>query len=288
MKKHLTLSLSILLGLAACKKDAKVSTPKVTPATGTHKTVNTVMPDYVDLTLIPRAPGQDFDTYRGYWNDCGIEVRGPVIYNTQKYPTLVNGVPVSTMSLTTYDGNSTVNYSNTGPDGSVFAVTQMYMGSTDFAQFHTDVKAYLQASDDYFAGGLQGAPPILASYVKDHYTNASSTKTYVGKLIRVTTGSHLAVAKFDYVLPPAAAPAILPLPRAAIIADGVDPHKSYQLIGANGKITEAAVAIDDFANGGRVIATGSYTHTGGQFQYWGTIITADGREIKFNDHGSLD
>jgi hypothetical protein len=215
-------------------------------------------------------------------------VRGPLIYNTQKYPTLVNGVPVSSMSITTYDGTSGVDYSNTGPDGSVFAVTQVYMGYTDFAAFHADVKSYLQASDIYQSSGNAGSPPILSSFVKDSYTTASSSKTYVGKLIRVTTGSHLAVAKFDYVLPAPSVAPILPLPRAAIIQDGVDSHKSYQLYGRDGKITFAYAAIDDVAGGGRAVASGSYTYISGQFHYWGTVLTSDNRELKFDLTGSLD
>jgi hypothetical protein len=61
------LILLVALGFTACKKESQKESAAVAgPKTDSHKIVNTIQPDYVDLTLIPRSPGQDFDTYRGY------------------------------------------------------------------------------------------------------------------------------------------------------------------------------------------------------------------------------
>jgi len=284
MKKNLLLPLFALLSLAACKKDAeKQPLTSADPKTDSHKTINTVMPTYVDLTLVPRQAGENFDTYQGYWNDCGIKVRGPLVYNAQKYPTLVNGVPVSSMSITTFDGTSAVDYSNTGPDGSVFAVTQVYMGYTDFAGFRSDLNLYFNALDIYNQTDRSGPQPLISDAVKDSYTTSSSAKTYVGKLIRVTTGSNLAIATYNYALPTSTTPSIQPL-GDAVWTDPLD-NKQYLLHGDHGVVTSCQAIVNGVASGSTLNVSGSYTANtpnSQNFHIWGSLIRANGSAVNFN------
>ncbi len=139
--------LTLFLALTSCKKETKISTNAAsTDNTSKLKTNTLPAPTYVDLALVARKPGENFDTYHATFHGSSIYLIGPLVYDQAKYPNLVNGVPGFGQSM--YGDNyATVDYQNTGPDGNVFGGTQGTMSVTDLSAYHKDLESYFKAVD---------------------------------------------------------------------------------------------------------------------------------------------
>jgi hypothetical protein len=209
-----------------------------------------------------------------------------------KYPTLVNGVPVVMSNISTYDGTSWLTAVNTGNDGNVFEVTQVYLGGLPSTGFQVDYDTYIQDWTTYFLNGSIGPAPQLSVVLKTTYSAGGNQQTFTGKLIRVTTGSNLAIAPVTYPLPTASpVPPTIPNLGNAVISDPLNVHSTYLLNGVGGNITYANPGIDGVSNGSiKAVAIGSYTNTAGTeiFHYWGTIERSDGTFFSFNVTQSTD
>ena len=278
MKKQLILSgiiALIFLGSSCQKEKAK----QVSTTNQADKLkVNTLpVPTYVDLALIPRQPGEDFDTYLATFHGSSIYFVGPPVYDQAKYPNLVNGVPVFAKSM--YGDNyATIDFENSGINGNVFGGTQGTMSITDFGAYHKDLENYFKAVDTWATTGMVGPDPLIYNYVKQSYpTSSGGILFFTGKVIRVTTGTHLAFADINYPLPGPTANSVPDL--SIIVADNNNPHISYLLKGKNGQITSVKSGVDNnFIGGATLSASGTYIHTSGTGIYTvkATIIRPDG------------
>jgi len=274
MKKNLILSLCMLVGLAACQKENKgvTSAPKV-KLTAKHDA--SLPPAYTDMTLMSDG------SYEAVWNGCSIKVTGTPAWDRVKYPTLTNGVPVQTSDLGTYDPSNWIDYANTGSDGNVFLVSQIQISlvSTNTSGFLYDLANYIGIFDQWITNGLNPATePKLSDYVKDSYTvtsGASQVNTYTGKLIRVTTGSHLAIATMSYPLPTAQTVPGNPLTGGTIYDASYNQY--YSMKGSYNVLTSATQNLANHP------VSGTYKlGTGGVYTLIGTIIRADGTNFNFN------
>jgi hypothetical protein len=278
MKKTSIIALAMILSLAACKKDA--STVNTSGSAITLKQRNLVVNNsYTDMVLLPRNPGENFDTYSAGWNSMNVKVYGPLSWNSQLYPTLANGVPLVGASITT-DENSSISVENSGPDGNVFEGTQGVLGFGSLNDFQTDIDKYYAADAAFYAAGSVGVPPAIGDYVMNSYT-ASETISFTGKLIRVTTGSGVAIASIGYPLPTAVKSTGLPSTYFYINDPDQVNHVNvkYALYGTNGSCTQGTIENTSTA----IVVTGSYTYLGnGVFQFWGTVIRTDGTSFSFN------
>ncbi len=284
--KKLFLPVIVLLLFAACKKDTSniSNTTASKPLFGSTFTTDVAQPTYTDMVLAPRKPGENFDTYFAQWNSCGIEVKGPLAWNTLKYPTLQNGVPVVMSTISTYDGTSSLDGFNTGTDGNVFEVTQIFFGGLPSTGFQSDYDGYVQALDNWYANGSVGTEPTLSNALKTTYTAGGKVQTFTGKLIRVTTCSNLAIAPVTYPLPSPVAYPVPNLGNPIVVDSAINVHSNYLLFGTNGNITYAFHGTDGIFDGStKIAASGSYTTTigTGVFTFIGTIIRADGTIFQF-------
>ncbi len=264
----------MLVALAACQKENKgvTSAPKV-KLTAKHDA--SLPPAYTDLTLMSDG------SYEGVWNACGIRVTNPA-WDQVKYPSLVNGVPVTAESMTTYDGSSSIDAANTGTSGNVFQVSKIIgslvytaFNSTDF---HSGISNYSAAVKAWISGGQHGAVPDISTYILDTYTKTVGTdmvKTYTGKLIRVATGSHLAIATLSYALP--SANSVNPDAMSVSIYDPADPQYPYSVHSSYHVITSATKANINYNATGTMVPG-----SGGVIAVTGTIIRADGTTFEFN------
>ncbi|TWJ03585.1 hypothetical protein JN11_01131 [Mucilaginibacter frigoritolerans] len=279
MKKTTIIALAMLLGLSACKKDA--STINQAPSAQVKARSLVVSHNYVDLTLMPRAAGQNYDTYQGVWQGLQVTVLGPLSWNIQQYPTLVNGVPLVGASVSTSIGSdSYISEQNSGPDGNVFAGSEGVLEGGNYAQFQASLDNYYQALDNYFDANASGTPPLIGDYVNTSYSSVPGFVVFTGKLIRVTTGSNVAIADIGYPLPTASTTTI---PSTNFyISDPDQVHYAsvnYALYGSNGVCKNATIENSSTV----VVISASYTYLGnGIFQFWGTIIRTDGTSFSFN------
>ena len=271
MKKNLFLALAMLVGFSACQKENQKTNSVNTPALGARHL--SLAPAYTDMTL--NSDG----SYTAYWNDCLIRVTSPA-WDQVKYPTLANGVPVLAGTLTTYDGTSSVDVANSGVDGNVFQVTQRYGLLSEFNSdaFNSDFASYGSAIQTWMGNGANPSTrPHIENYIKDTYTMTVGTdqvKTYTGKLIRVTTGSHLAIATVSYALPTATT-----VPGNPITAGIYDAayNKTYALTGSYNQLTSAKINYTSY------VISGTYRVDYGLGRALaGTIIRADGTKFDFN------
>lgn len=275
MKKNLILSLCVLVGLAACQKENKGVTSNTSKAkfnlTSNHDV--SLPPAYTDLTLMPDG------SYEGYWNSCGIKITGNPAWDELKYPSLVNGVPVTAVNFSTYDGSSSIDYVNSGADGNVFQVSQIQVSLSEFnaSGFNSDLGTYWGALDTWVSGGQVGTAPAIGTYVKDTYTTTvggNQVKTYTGKLIRVTTGSHLAIATQSYPLPTAT---VVPGNPINYSIHDTAYNQNYTVSGSYNELTSAKINSTSYA------VSGTYkTTVGVGSTLVGTIIRADGTQWNFN------
>lgn len=277
MKKNLILLFCMSVGLTACQKENASTTS--TEKTNFHlKSIHdaTLPPTYTDLTLMSDG------SYQGVWNSCSIKVTHPS-WDQVKYPTLQNGVPVVAEGMSTYDGSSWIDASNTGTSGNVFQVSQI-IGSLAYTafnstDFHSDIAKYATAVNTWISGGQLGPIPDISTYVMGTYTTTvgtSQVKTYTGKLIRVTTGSHLAIANMSYPLPAANT-----VPTNQLTFNITDPStgQSYAVKGSHDVLTSAT----EYGTTTSRTITGTYTiDSVGNITAIGTIIRADGTTFNFN------
>jgi hypothetical protein len=217
-------------------------------------------------------------SYTAYWNDCLIRVTNPA-WDQVKYPTLVNGVPVLAGSLNTYDGTSSVDVANSGFDGNVFQVTQIYVSLITFNTdaFNSDLSSYDSSLQTWMNNGQTGTRPNIGTYIKDSYTMTVGTdqvKTYTGKLIRVTTGSHLAIATMSYALP--TAQTVSNNLTGGMIYDAAY-NQYYSIKGSDNIITSAIRSTVSYP------VSGTYQmESNGIISLIGTIIRADGSKFTFD------
>ena len=274
---------------SACSKETQ--TTNKTNFSNNFTSVVT-QPSYTDMVLQPRQPGENFDTYEAYWNNCLIKATGPLYYDMVKYPGLLNGVPVIPNEISTYDGTSRIGWLDTPTDGVGFEVTQTYLGGLPSTGYQTDFNAYTDLwrtwVNQFFNGQNPGPEPTLASTIKTSYSGPASQITYTGKFIRVTTGSGLAIAPVSYPLPQKqSVPKVINL---VVIAydDSAHANVCYKLHGSNGNFTYADKGtvingVFDFSSNVTVTAVGSYSQvTGYVYHYTGTITRSDGTLLPFD------
>src|ERR1700744_4680816 len=147
MKKHLSLALLMLLGLASCQKQS--TNEKNVPAQG-DRTLVVQPPAVVIMNLV--AP----DTYEGYYNGSGIKVTGPLYYDRVKYPTVVDGIPVVANLMDTYDGASVLTTVTSNTEGNAFAVSVPILGGIPSSGFQTDFNTYLTTWNTWATTGQSG------------------------------------------------------------------------------------------------------------------------------------
>ncbi|MGN6181850.1 MAG: hypothetical protein ACTHNW_21900 [Mucilaginibacter sp.] len=269
MKKKFTLLVCMIAILASCQKEnqkTSVSSPAL------NKKHLSLAPMYTDMTL--NSDG----SYTAYWNSCLIRVTSPA-WDLVKYPALVNGVPVLAGSLTTFDGTSSIDVVNSGFAGNVFQVTQVFMSLTSFDVdgFNSDLAKYDSAFNTWIDNGQTGTRPDITSYIKDSYTvtiGSGQIKTFTGKLIRVTTGSNLAIADLSYPIP---ADGSTPAGTFSARLNDAAYQTTYAIYGSKDLITSATIGSTSYP------ASGSYTTDSvGNITAIGTIIRSDGTKFNFN------
>lgn len=291
MKKQLLLlSATILItGLTSCKKENSKLADSPGTKNGPKLIVNTLpAATYNELYLIARKPGENYDTYYGTFHGSNVYVVGTPVYDQVRYPTLANGVPCMAQSMYS-DNEGTIDVVNTGPDGNVFQISQGHMLYTDYNQIHSDFYNYFNAENTWIKAGATGVEPSIFSYVKRDYKSSTSSLDpflYVGKLIRVTTGSHWALAEIDYPKPVASTVKPTDGDLNVTIVDPLNPHDYYQLIGEKNQILFAIKLYDNIASTGvRVLASGMYARAQPGtviYHFAGTAIRADGSTFTFN------
>ena len=277
MKKNLVLSLVMLTGLAACQKESsnvntKASNLNATimkPAVGTQ-------PNVAVMTLV--AP----NTYQALWHGIGVQLTNPA-YDRGKYPTVVDGIPVYAESMSAYGSvAAVVNGVSTSGAGNVFSVWIPIIGGIPSPGFQSDADSYMQLWNNWFSGGSTGAEPQVASNVQTSYTGEGSSVTYTGKVIKVTTGSGIALVDVTYPLPAASTtpPAINDLVQGFVITDPNNSSLSYYILGTKGIVTTAQPIAH--SGSGNLVANGSYTIPAGITTAEGTVIRPDGSTFTFN------
>ncbi|QEC76784.1 hypothetical protein [Mucilaginibacter ginsenosidivorax] len=289
MKKHLLLfgALALFVNLTSCKKEGSPATNSKVSEKETKLKVNTLpAPTYVDLALIARKPGENFDTYYASFHGSGVYVIAPFSYDAAKYPGLVNGVPCFGQSMYA-DNGASIDYQNTGIDGNVFQVTQTLFSYTDYSSIHSDMDKYFKAADAFRKSGATGTGPNIFDYVKNNYTSTNgSVIISVGKLIRVTTGSHWALAEINYPLP-GQTPYTIP----STFINVPDPNNAsihYFLQGDKGLITSGNIEYlsnGSYTNGPAISVSGRYFPvTAGSSNYHsiGTVIRTDYSTLAFD------
>ncbi|GAA3971947.1 hypothetical protein [Mucilaginibacter dorajii] len=291
MKKQLLLlgAIALFLGLTSCKKEL-AKTADVTKK-DSKLSVNTLPAQtYNELTLIPRKAGENYDTYYTTFHGSNVYVTGNALYDQDKYPTLVNGQPCYAESMYS-DNEGAIDFFNTGTDGNVFQISQGHWVYTDYTQMVTDFDNYFKAENTYIKNGATGVEPSIFTYVKDNYKSSSGSSLspylYVGKLIRVTTGSHWAVAELEYPLPSA-----LPVATPSTFIDVADPVNSaihYFLQGVKGAISQGNIATRNasgsWSTGAAVDVSGLYfqvTPGSGNYHSMGSIVRPDKTIFRFD------
>lgn len=195
--------MAMMAGFTACKKDL-VKTPDAAPATAKQK-INVADPGTVnELTLVPRQPGENFDTYLGNWGGVSVKVQGTPSWDHDKYPNLVNGVPCTGVGYIVGDQNQIAG--STAGGQSFFIVGVATATFSNQQAFINDLNSYNTAMDTYnrfIAAGSNATMPKASDYVKASYGGGSASYVQVpGKLIRITSGtSHFAFATITYPTP---------------------------------------------------------------------------------------
>lgn len=284
MKKQLLWGMLLFMaGFSSCQKDSfkPAATSNPTPVKVKTNTTNPTY-RYVDLVLQPRQPGENFDTYtaQGY-GPAPIIVTGTPSWNSDMYPVLQNGVPGVQSGISAATGyNSSV--VNDPSSGSFVMTTGTYTGF-NAALFRSDVGSYNTAEATYEKQFLSGQvpagtlPPMIWNYVNKTYDQPGIITT-TGKIIRVTTGSHWAVATIDYPTPKPITSTVT-IPNIDFqVTDPNHTSDTYFLKGVNGIISNGTL------RNAPIQATGSYTHTNGTgiYHYQGRIYRSDGTSFDFD------
>ncbi|WP_121808566.1 hypothetical protein [Mucilaginibacter kameinonensis] len=284
MKKQLLWGVLLFAaGFSSCQKD---SFKPVNDESGKGKStkVNVVQPTYyyADLVLQPRQPGETFDTYKTSWGAADIKVTGTPSWNTVKYPNLQNGVPAFGAAYGAYVGVNGVEFNIVGEED----VITVSAGSTpyfNFQAFHKDLSTYQDSlekwhkTNDPKPNPDLNTYPLIYTYVKLSYTDPTAhIITTTGKLIRVTTGSHLAIATIDYPLPAAQGSTVTYPTFLGGVPHPDNPNQYYHIFGHDGKITK--INDSDCKS-----ASGTYTATSNQFIFIVnvTIVKNDGTTVTY-------
>ncbi|PWK78690.1 hypothetical protein LX99_01138 [Mucilaginibacter oryzae] len=279
-------AICLIAGLASCTKELAKTNNLPVSSGNIVKTNTSTAPTYVDMEIVPRKPGENFDTYHADFKGSSIYLIGPPVYNQAKYPVLVNGIPAYGQGM--YGENfATIEYQNLGPDANVFEVSQTLFSYTDVTALHNDMETYLKAVNTWVKNNSTGAQPLISSYIKNSYTvSAGGVNIFTGKVIMVTTGSHVALADISYPLPSAATYGI---PSTFIdVPDPANSSTHYFLQGTKGLISSGNVAYLSgtvYTNGPAITVSGSYTQVtpnSGDFHSVGTIIRLDGSIFRFD------
>jgi hypothetical protein len=286
MKKQLLWGMLLLMaGFSSCRKDS-FKPVNDESSTGKNTKVNVVQHDYVDLVLQPRQPGATYDTYKCIFSGTEVTVTGSPSWSTVKYPTLINGVPAFSMGYSAIYPNTVSFY--TSYDEDFFTLSIATVSVPNIQAMHDDIQKYNHAIDVWNAKNSvdpvffpSNPYPLSYDYIKPTYTDANTGMVNVtGKLIRVTTGSHLALAPVDYPTPSIAPPA---LPGTyAYIKDDLYPSITYELLGAKG-IYSSTGRILNTSTTVSVYATYSATSTPGVYHSVGTITRVDGSQFTFDN-----
>jgi hypothetical protein len=267
----------MLTGLAACQKESSnvnTNAPNLNasimkPAVGTQ-------PSVAAMTLV--AP----NTYQALWHGIGVQLTYPA-YDMGKYPTVVDGIPVTPETMSVY-GSVAASLSgvNTSGSGNVFSVWVPVIGGIPSPSFQSDADSYMQLWNNWFSAGSSGAEPQLASNVQTSYSGEGGSVTYTGKVIKVTTGSGIALADVTYPLPTASTtpPAINDLVQGFVVTDPNNSSLSYYILGTKGIVTSAQPIAHN--GGANLVANGYYTIPAGITTAQGTVIRADGSTFTFN------
>jgi hypothetical protein len=238
MKKQLLWGMLLLLaGFSSCKKDS-FKPVNDESSTGKSTKVNVVQPTYTyaDLALQPRQPGETFDTYKGIWSGQEVKVIGTPSWNQAAYPTLVNGIPALGASYGVYSTGNNITAS-TGVGQDFFLLTVGVISLPASQKFQQELNAYQTAVTNYSANP-SGPYPSPDTYIENNLTGPLIVSYNVtGKLIRVTTGSHWALASVNYPTPtPVTPPPPLFVGTIHITVNGSEVY--YDLFGKNGVVTK--------------------------------------------------
>lgn len=194
--------LLLVAGFSSCQKD---SFKPVNDESGKGKStkVNVVQPTYTyaDLALQPRQPGENFDTYKGIWSGQEVKVIGTPVWNQAAYPTLLNGIPATGASYDVYSNGNLITAS-TGVGQDFFALTVGVISGLEWGtKFREDLKKYETAVAAYDPSTSPPPVPSPGTFLPNTLYKDATSYTVTGKLIRVTTGSHWALATVDYPTP---------------------------------------------------------------------------------------
>ncbi|QEM13591.1 hypothetical protein [Mucilaginibacter rubeus] len=202
MKKQLLWGVLLLAaGFSSCKKDS-FKPVNDESAKGKSTKVNVAQPpsSYSDLVLQPRQPGETFDTYKCVFAGTEVKVMGTPTWNQSAYPTLVNGIPALGASYGVYT-NANLILASTGVGQDFFSLSIFGINGLEWGtKFRDALELYQYAVATYTPSS--GAPyPSPDTFIGSDFTSHADTYTVTGKLIRVTTGSHWALATVDYPTP---------------------------------------------------------------------------------------
>jgi hypothetical protein len=278
MKKQLLWCAALLLaGLTSCQKDTFKPANQTSVGSKDNLRVAAAPQNYyyVDLLLQPRNAGENYDTYAAMFGLVKIIVTGAPSWNHDLYPDLKNGVPTVVQGIGIAPGyNGWLTYFDNS-----FVVNVGVPSDFNNTAYQSDVFSYDKAESDwekkFFSLDNPGLPPLIWDYVKSNYSTQASIVTTTGKLIRVTTGSHWAVATINY---PAPAVASANAVSVVYLIDPTRPNTYYNLYWANGHIL--------YTQDPNTKVTGTYTVSGPHltiYHYVGTITRSDGTTFNFDE-----
>lgn len=273
---------AIVAGLSSCQKDkdSASSSINLSNKSATSTKYGTPSGTYTDMVLVSQNP----DVYACTWHGIHIQATGSIVYNFAAYPTLVNGVPVDCTNVSSTDLNT-----NSSATSTAFTVTAAVSSFSNSAAFDADLNNYFNALGTWQDAGMSGPTPEIGTYVKESYATSGGITTYTGKLIRVLTGTHLAVAELSYPTPSQSAPAPNNDPGnpGFNVPDSANSSIVYSLNNVEGNTTFATANLPNSVTV-RVTASGSYTRNGVSYHFWGTIIRTDGTTYNYDRTANLD
>jgi hypothetical protein len=273
--------MAFALGLSSCQKEKKSQTTenatiKIGLSQKPHADVVPVNYSYVDLTLMPRAPGVTYDTYHCTWLAADIYVTS-VFWDSATYPITYNGVPLYG-TVSTNPANSLTYATADGKEGTAFVVVLPTLCGAPSSKLGSDIAYYETALDDF--AGVGTIPNLNDFVVGDYGTGAGCHPvTYNLRLIRCTTGTGYAVATANY-------PFTYVTPGANVHPMGgpiTDPKTNitYLVQGEHGRVTTIQT-YTGAAPGFSIVGTYSFVPNSSLESYSGTVTRPDGTTFVFN------
>jgi hypothetical protein len=252
--------IALSMGMYSCQKEtAKTLTNgeaiKPSNSSVVRKTSFVTSNDYyyIDLDLLPRASGENFDTFHCLWNDADIFVTN-VNWDGATYPTVYTGTNTSIQPTIDYITQS-------GMTGTLFTVTiPTLCGAPNFTNLHADIDRYVTAMSytNIVANGL----PNSGDYIANDYGNSNCPQTtFKLKLIKSTTSATgYAVAVLDY-------PSVYHVPNVTTVQGYITSNgTNYYVSGIHGAVTGVIVGNNT------VQATGSYGYVSTGLQITATFV----------------